>query len=57
MYAVFMALLNFGLLSAGEVRMIEVEDVTVTDNEKLKRIHGCVSTITPQYRNKLLCSC
>ena len=33
------ALLYFGLLRAGEVRMIQVEDVMMTDNEQIKRLH------------------
>ena len=38
LYAAAIALLYFDLLRAGEVRMIEVKDVKVTDNEKMKRI-------------------
>ena len=48
LYAVSIALLYFGLLCAGEVRMIKVKDVVVTDNEKLKRIH--VNFVYPRKR-------
>ena len=39
LYAIAIALLCFGLLCAGEVRMIQVKDVKVIENEKIKRIH------------------
>ena len=38
-YAVTMMLLYFGLLHNGEVRMIQVKDVKVTDNAKIQQIH------------------
>ena len=47
-YAVSIALLYFGLLHTGEVRMMEVKDVKVMDNEKLKRIH--INFAYPQKR-------
>ena len=51
LYTVSIALLYFGLLCAGEVRIIEVKDVIVIDNEKLKRIH--VNFVYPQKRHNI----
>ena len=48
LYAVSIELLYFGLLHTGEVRMMEVKDVKVMDNEKLKRIH--INFAYPQKR-------